>query len=133
MSVANRFRKDLGCQQTFTRHGLLHPTTIGGVIFVVLWFLFNNCMQTLISCKPKKSYCFVLYFLRNSRKIRGAQTFVFYGPPTFPWFLSELLDSRYVPDASADGNAGSVISVTILYFPPLEAHMVATLTGKIDL
>ncbi|KAA0198881.1 Digestive organ expansion factor [Fasciolopsis buskii] len=72
------------------------------------------------------------YFFRR-RKIRGAQTFVFYGPPTFPWFLSELLDSRYVPDASADGNAGSVISVTILYFPPLEAHMVATLTGKIDL
>ncbi|BHF62200.1 hypothetical protein SprV_0100518100 [Sparganum proliferum] len=84
------------------------------------------------------------YFFRR-RKLRGARNFIFYGPPTFPWFVRELLSAAEVQPAAAtnavgesltagtaDPAAADACSVTILYFPPWESHQVAMITGSID-
>ncbi|TGZ68536.1 hypothetical protein CRM22_004212 [Opisthorchis felineus] len=71
------------------------------------------------------------YFFRR-RKLRGAHTFIFYGPPTFPWFVKELLDSGYKSDGVSSEQA-TVVQLTILYYPPFEAAQVSTITGRIDI
>ncbi|KAF6775942.1 hypothetical protein AHF37_04329 [Paragonimus kellicotti] len=69
------------------------------------------------------------YFFRR-RKIRGAQTFIFYGPPTFPWFVRELIEFSHNED---NQNTSTPIQLTMIYYPPYEAHQVSTITGKVDL
>nr|AAW26419.1 SJCHGC03513 protein [Schistosoma japonicum] len=64
------------------------------------------------------------YFFRR-RKIRGPQTFIFYGPPTFPWFVKELYDFRHSEDEIQ-------YNMTILYCHPIETHIVAMITGSIE-
>ncbi|CAH8570314.1 unnamed protein product [Heterobilharzia americana] len=64
------------------------------------------------------------YFFRR-RKIRGPQTFIFYGPPTFPWFVKELYDFRHVENEIQ-------YNMTILYCPPIEAHIVCMITGSVE-
>uniref|UniRef100_A0A0V0J7V9 U3 small nucleolar RNA-associated protein 25 homolog n=1 Tax=Schistocephalus solidus TaxID=70667 RepID=A0A0V0J7V9_SCHSO len=84
------------------------------------------------------------YFFRR-RKLRGARNFIFYGPPTFPWFVRELLSAAEVQPApatnavgesltagTADPAAANACSVTILYFPAWESHQVAMITGSVD-
>ncbi|VDP99303.1 unnamed protein product [Trichobilharzia regenti] len=63
--------------------------------------------------------------IRIIRKIRGPQTFIFYGPPTFPWFVKELYDFRYVED-------NAQYNMTILYSPLIESHTVSMITGSIE-
>ncbi|TNN07979.1 Digestive organ expansion factor [Schistosoma japonicum] len=64
------------------------------------------------------------YFFRR-RKIRGPQTFIFYGPPTFPWFVKELYDFRH--------SEGEIqYNMTILYCHPIETHIVAMITGSTE-
>ncbi|CAH8858155.1 unnamed protein product [Trichobilharzia szidati] len=65
------------------------------------------------------------YFFFRRRKIRGPQTFIFYGPPTFPWFVKELYDFRYVED-------NAQYNMTILYSPLIESHTVSMITGSIE-
>ncbi|KAF5396732.1 hypothetical protein PHET_10348, partial [Paragonimus heterotremus] len=72
------------------------------------------------------------YFFRR-RKIRGAQTFIFYGPPTFPWFVRELIEFSYNEDSVENQNTSTPIQLTMIYYPPYEAHQVSTITGKVDL
>ncbi|CAH8512429.1 unnamed protein product [Schistosoma turkestanicum] len=64
------------------------------------------------------------YFFRR-RKIRGPQTFIFYGPPTFPWFAKELYDFRY-------SESKIQYNMTILYCHPIETHTVAMITGSVE-
>ncbi|VDD84378.1 unnamed protein product [Mesocestoides corti] len=84
------------------------------------------------------------YFFRR-RKLRGARNFIFYGPPTFPWFVQELLSVCKVAPAPATNASGEPLtvgtanpasalssSVTILYFPPWESHQVSMITGTLD-
>lgn len=78
------------------------------------------------------------------RKLRGARHFIFYGPPTFPWFVRELISVCDVAPAAATNAAGETMtttphkdnalscSVTILYFPPWEAHQVSMITGTLE-
>ncbi|CAL8069499.1 unnamed protein product [Calicophoron daubneyi] len=68
------------------------------------------------------------YFFRR-RKVRGAQNFIFFGPPTFPWFVKELIDTHHV---STETGEDTPIQLTFLYYPPYEAHLVAAITGKVD-
>ncbi|VDL55118.1 unnamed protein product [Hymenolepis diminuta] len=85
------------------------------------------------------------YYFYRRRKIRGARNFIFYGPPTFPWFVRELLASCELASAvatSASGESLTVVcanpsgvlssSVTILYFQPWEAAQVSMITASID-
>ncbi|VUZ41089.1 unnamed protein product [Hymenolepis diminuta] len=85
------------------------------------------------------------YYFYRRRKIRGARNFIFYGPPTFPWFVRELLASCELAPAvatSASGESLTVVranpsgvlssSVTILYFQPWEAAQVSMITASID-
>ncbi|KAL5111407.1 hypothetical protein TcWFU_001571 [Taenia crassiceps] len=74
------------------------------------------------------------YYFYRRRKIRGARNFIFYGAPTFPWFVRELLSSCELAPAVATKASGETLSLgttkssttlstslTILYFPPWEA------------
>ncbi|KAA3672016.1 U3 small nucleolar RNA-associated protein 25 [Paragonimus westermani] len=72
------------------------------------------------------------YFFRR-RKIRGAQTFIFYGPPTFPWFVRELVEFSHSEGSVENQNTSTPVQLTFIYYPPYEAHQVSTITGKIDL
>ncbi|VDO16956.1 unnamed protein product [Rodentolepis nana] len=80
------------------------------------------------------------------RKIRGARNFIFYGPPTFPWFVQELLASCELAPAVATNASGESLtvasanpsavlssSVTILYFQPWEAAQVCMISASIDI
>ncbi|VDO55991.1 unnamed protein product, partial [Schistosoma margrebowiei] len=64
------------------------------------------------------------YFFRR-RKIRGPQTFIFYGPPTFPWFVKELYDFRHLESEIQ-------YNMTILYCHPIETHIVSMITGSVE-
>ncbi|VDP40663.1 unnamed protein product [Schistosoma mattheei] len=64
------------------------------------------------------------YFFRR-RKIRGPQTFIFYGPPTFPWFVKELYDFRH-------SESEIQYNMTILYCHPIETHTVSMITGSVE-
>lgn len=81
----------------------------------------------------------------SRRKIRGARNFIFYGVPTFPWFVRELLSSCELEPAVATTASGETLSLgatkssailstslTILYFPPWEASQVSMITASID-
>ncbi|CAH8535560.1 unnamed protein product [Dicrocoelium dendriticum] len=70
------------------------------------------------------------YFFRR-RKIRGAQNLIFFGPPTFPWFLKEFIDCRHKAKELPD--EPQPLQLTILYYPPFEAHVLSALTGRVDL
>nr|CDS33927.1 digestive organ expansion factor [Hymenolepis microstoma] len=85
------------------------------------------------------------YYFYRRRKIRGARNFIFYGPPTFPWFVRELLASCKLAPAAATNASGESLtvasanpsdvlssSVTILYFQPWEAAQVSMITASID-
>ncbi|KAM7540743.1 hypothetical protein Aperf_G00000034277 [Anoplocephala perfoliata] len=85
------------------------------------------------------------YYFYRRRKIRGARNFIFYGPPTFPWFVRELLASCELAPAAATTASGESLalgtakpssalasSVTILYFPPWEAAQVSMITASVD-
>ncbi|VDM33159.1 unnamed protein product [Hydatigera taeniaeformis] len=85
------------------------------------------------------------YYFYRRRKIRGARNFIFYGVPTFPWFVRELLLCCEVAPAVATTASGETISfgatkssdtlstsLTILYFPPWEASQVSMITASID-
>ncbi|CDS40778.1 digestive organ expansion factor [Echinococcus multilocularis] len=85
------------------------------------------------------------YYFYRRRKIRGARNFIFYGAPTFPWFVRELLSSCDVAPAVATTASGEVLflgatnssailstSLTILYFPPWESSQVSMITASID-
>eukprot|EP00108_Taenia_solium_P010938 TsM_000954800 transcript=TsM_000954800 gene=TsM_000954800 len=85
------------------------------------------------------------YYFYRRRKIRGARNFIFYGVPTFPWFVRELLSSCELAPAVATTASGETLllgatkssatlstSLTILYFPPWEAGQVSMITASID-
>lgn len=71
------------------------------------------------------------YYFFKRRKIRGAQNFVFFGPPTFPWFLKEFIGCRHKANERLDESQPP--HLTVIYFPPFEAHVLSALTGRVDL
>ncbi|KAL3320069.1 hypothetical protein Ciccas_001258 [Cichlidogyrus casuarinus] len=91
------------------------------------------------------------YYFYKRRRIVGAMNFIFLGPPSFPWFGTELINTGFFKNAQkprenevdfnepdtkrkriepAEQPLKPQYNVTVLYFSPLESTLISSFLGS---